>query len=389
MESYQRTLQVVPVNDYEVVTALAVGELLDICVPGRAFLPRAKNDPVMARLVRELWELHEMIQRDLTGRKLANAEGDLKEYVRDQWLRSNGKPAKGILPTITLYFPDNLGPVSEQLKIAAGTKGLLLDGESRVEAMLYLIEDEQTPKEIVDRLYSQRLPVHILHNIEPQQAASYFVDINGRGVQINANLLVARDLADEYGQIAARVFKGLEVELEGEKRQVGKKDTAVLTVLQARLMVAAIAHGVGAIQYGAKRIPLETKDGKIDQKRLEKAARTWLEMVFKGFGADAFKDKGQVLRSVPVLISIGALGRGFYTGSGEEQGKAHAFLADRKIDWSADRHWNGVCGKVNPTTERFSVGSGKEYAYATYKALMEKDSPAGKQIRTQDLAKAS
>lgn len=84
-------------------------------------------------------------------------------------------------------------------------------------------------------------------------------------------------------------------------------------------MVAAVVHGVGAIAYGAKPIPAEKKDGDkvmpIDFERGRDAAVTWFTQVFDQFGTDAFKDKNQVLRSVPVLGSIGALGQGYFSGA--------------------------------------------------------------------------
>ena len=99
------------------------------------------------------------------------------------------------------------------------------------------------------------------------------------------------------------------------------------------------------------------------------------------FRPDEFRDKGLILRSTPVSACIGALGKAFYDGTAAEQERALSVLADPDIDWSVGVHWNGVCGKVSPTTGRFAVGGGKEYAYATWNALFEEGSGAGKQIR--------
>jgi len=47
-----------------------------------------------------------------------------------------------------------------------------------------------------------------------------------------------------------------------------------------------------------------------------------------------------------------------------------AVLHDKKIDWSVGSHWLGVTGKVNPSSGRLSVSSGKESAHDTYRALV-------------------
>jgi hypothetical protein len=232
----------------------------------------------------------------------------------------------------------------------------------------------------VDKLLAKQVAVHIVHGIHEVTAiAKYFADLNGKGVRVNPNLVAMADYTDPFAEITKRVFEDLKLELETRQRQVPTRSSAVMTGLQARTMVAAVAKGVVAVQYGAKPIPA---DG-IDLPNLESVATTWLQRVFKRFGAASFRDKGMVLRSVPVSATLGALGHAFLDGSGEQQKAALEVLADKKIDWAAGPHWNGVAGKVNLETKRFAVGGAKEYAYATHRALSDPTSPVGKQIRHQ------
>jgi hypothetical protein len=69
--------------------------------------------------------------------------------------------------------------------------------------------------------------------------------------------------------------------------------------------------------------------------------------------------------------------------TGDEAGKvkALAILEDRRIDWSVSERWAGLAGKVDPVTEAFTVGGGKEYASQTWQALTDDDSPGWKRLR--------
>ena len=374
------------IDDHSFVTALSVHELLDLIVPGRAFLPRAKNDPVTERIVQSLVPFHDRIQRDLSGRKLINAKGDLKDYVLSEWIPEEGT---GILPPFVMWFSmkieviekEEYRPLSHAV-IPAGHKGILLDGESRVEACLYALEEVENSQ--VQSLLRKRVSVLVLHNVEVEKAAKWFADINGKGVGVNPNLLVARDFTDPWATVALDVFKKLDIPLEMNKRQVSVRSPAVITAMQARTMVAAIGLGLTAISYGAKRIP--TKDSKgqylMNWPRLKKAASGWLRDVFSLFTPAAFKDRERVLRSVPVLVSIGAIGRGLYSQDKGGLEVAKAFLSDDTIDWARGEHWAGIAGKLN-ARGTFSVGSGKEHAYATFRALTDPEDPGYERIRHQ------
>lgn len=374
------TIRVLEIDDYQATTALTVRELLNYVIPGRAFLPKAKNDPVTAREVRSLASYHRVIQRDLTGAKLTNARGPLRDYVLDEWLCTD-RPPRGVLPSFYVAFKEQLRYASpHELVIPPGTRGILLDAESRVESFLYIIEDPGTSEEVVAALYERRVQVGIYHGLPAEVAAKYFSDMNGRGVGVNATLIAGRDISDPYRQIAARVFEEkLGLELEYEKRQVGARSNAIMTVLQARLMVAAVAHGVNAVTYGAKKIPAAD----VNLERLEVAAHEWFRQMFTALPPADWRDQDKVLRAVPVMVSLAAMGRGFYTGDADEQARAHAFLADRSIDWSSGHHWGGIAGKVNASTGRFTVGSGKECAHATLRALRELGDASAIQVRRQ------
>ena len=389
--SYERTVAAMEIDDHSFATTLSVHELLDLVVPGRAFLPKAKNDPVTERIVQSLTPFHDRIQRDLSGRKLTNAKGDLKDYVLSEWIPEEGT---GILPPFVIWFSakiqvnrkEECRPLSHAV-MPAGCKALLLDGESRVEACLYALAEAEDSQ--VQLLLGKRVSVLALHNVQVEKAAKWFADINGKGVGVNPNLLMSRDFKDPWAIVALDVFRELDVPLEMDKRQVNVRSPAVITAMQARTMVAAIGIGLTAITYGAKRIPTKDSKGRdlVDWPRLEKAAKEWLRDVFSRFNPAAVKDRERVLRSVPVLVSIGAIGRGVYLQTENGLESAKTFLSDDSINWARGEHWAGIAGKLN-ARGTFSVGSGKENAYATFRALTDPEDPGYWRIRHQGRQRA-
>jgi hypothetical protein len=383
LETYSRTLAALQISEYEAVSTVTVEEFLELTVPGRAFLAKAKNDPLTQRVVDEMRDLHELIQRDLTGQKLKNARGDLPRYLVDEWLPQVDGPSLGIMGPVIVVTPVDLTWADDdktKLGLRAGQKFIIEDGESRGEAFLWLLEQPDMPEEIIEQMLAKKLTMVIHHGVPILTARKWFADINGKGVRVNANLIVARDLTDPYREIALKIFPELNADLEQDARQVKATGPEIFTVLQARLAVTAVAKGPSVVGYGAGRIPI---DG-VDFEKLEIAAKEWFAHVFETLGISSFKDKTKVLRSVPALAAVGAVGQAYYTGDEEARSRARGVIADSQIDWTAGPQWNGIVGKVNPNTGRFSVGSAKEYGNAAFNALTKTDTLAWRQVRHLD-----
>lgn len=401
--SYSREVYGIPVDEHQLVGAIEVGALLESVLPARAFGPKAKNDPMTQRLVDRYGEMHDLIQRDLAGRKASNAKNELRDYIEDEWIPEDGV---GVLPPMVLYLPDRLENTSlegcygmARYELPAGKKALILDGESRVESKLHIIEDPEVPAEVVDALLGKRIPVLFHHGIDVASARKYFADINGKGVGINPNLLVSADLTDPWVERARDLFGSLGIGIEEESRQVSVTNPAVLTMIQARTMFASVAHGVAAVSFGSKRIPNSVGGTAVDFDRLEAAARKHFERLFDHFSAERmgelglteddlakgrgelhpFKRRGLVLRSVPVMVALGALGRAYYDPDGDTP-DPEKVLTDDSISWLTGEHWAGIAGKINPSGN-FSVASGKESAYTAWRALTDPKDGAYRQIR--------
>jgi hypothetical protein len=379
---YSGHVSAMPLSEHEAAASMTVEEFLERTVAARSFLPKAKNDPLTQRVVDEMEELHDLIQRDLTGQKLKNARTELPTYITEEWLPEPvDGPSPGVMPPFVVVTPTGLDFIDEEetkLGIRAGQKFIIEDGESRGEAFLWLLEQSDTPEEIVATMLQKRIAVVIHHGVPVETAGKWFSDINGRGIGVNANLIVARDYTDPYRDAALAVFPEVGAPLEEKARQVKATGPEVFTVLQARLAVTALVKGAGAVGYGAGRIP---QNG-TDFAKLEQAATEWFKFVFDTLGVQAFKDKANVLRSVPMLVAIGAVGRPYYDGDASAKRAARTVIADQTIDWTVGKHWDGICGKVNPNTGNFAVGSAKEYGNAAVNALTKVGADVYNQIRS-------
>jgi hypothetical protein len=113
-------------------------------VPARAFLPKARNDPLTQRLVDEMRDLHDLIQRDLSGQKLKNARGDLARYIVEEWLpEPEDGPSAGVMGPFIVVTPTSLEFLESdptKLGLRAGQKFIIEDGESRGESFLWMLE---------------------------------------------------------------------------------------------------------------------------------------------------------------------------------------------------------------------------------------------------------
>jgi hypothetical protein len=363
--------------------------LQQLIVPVHEMVAR-RPSPGFRHDVERLRPLREAVQRDMSGSKMTNARRDLPVYIKDKAaltaLTHNGW--SGPVWTATLWLPKPLelyrGGVDAQDLVTEylldpTEKGFCLDMESRAFALEDLLNSAETP-EMRRAILDIPLIFLVYDGIDIKRAAQHFRDINGLGIGINASVLLSHDWGDPYMQVTRDVFGRLGLELEEQMRQVSARSEAIMTVVQARTMVSAVAHGITAVSFGARRIPTDVDGKPVDFGQLTSAATLWLGKVFTELRPEDFKDRSLVLGSAPVIASLGALGVPFYNGDAEAQQDAEAVLRSG-IDWSRGEHWAGFAGKVNPDTGRFSVSSGKESGHATYRAMTKAESSGYAQIR--------
>ena len=368
-------------QDTPKITTGTFNDLRSLTVPVTELVAR-RPSPTYLHMVEEIRPIRDLVQRDMSGAKVTNAKTKLPAYIGRK-LSPTGQWMGPVWP-FTLWLPDALEAEGDSngaltnYQLDSTNLGFYLDGESRAFALEMMILEEEDPDR---RKALMNIPVTamIYDGIAVERAAQHFRDTNGLGVGINSALLLGHDYEDRWMEVTRKVFADLGVPLEEQSRQVKANSTAVLTVVAARAMVAAVARGISAVQYGAGSIPTTVEREEIDFTKVESAATAWLGHMFTTLGVTGFKNKELVLRAVPVSAALGALGRPFYTADLDGQFSAKAVLTSG-IDWSAGAHWSGIAGKVNPNGA-FSVGSGKENGYATFRALTDRADPGYKTIR--------
>lgn len=363
---------------FEAVTILPFAVAAEITVSSSAFQPNARLSPIESTAVEELRPHFERVQRILAGQKKSNVAGALREYIdkRVMELDDDGFP-KGWLPSSVIYFPKRLTIQNGVAIVPPGVRGILFDGDSRHESKLNSL-GQAKEKAHRDALLSHETAYQILHGVPVTKARPWFSDVNGRAVVVNANLLIGREEEDVYARVSRIVFEKHAVGLEIEKRQVAPSSDKVLTALQARTFVAAMALGVSrAVQAGAKPLPQDD----VNAQALEDGAVEYLDELLARFSPDLLKSREMVLRATPVLACLGALGAPWVDGDEDGKARALAILDDDRIDWSVGERWAGLAGKVNPATGVFTVGGGKEYASQTWAALTMEGSPSWGRLR--------
>lgn len=381
------------------VTKMTVADLLDITLRPMAFQPKATNDPATARLVKEMGRLGPLIWRDLQGRKLRNARGPLRDYIIEEWLSEGGD---GVLGSFAIGFNYELnfrnleggGGLIGVADLESGSKAVLVDGASRVEAFNQILNDRHHDSNVAietqNRLLAKKIVVIVHHGSSSEALEKRFIDLNGRGIRGNPALATVAASGDRWATVASDVFKGLQLELD-EKRQVSASSNAVMTVAQGRLMVIAMFHGPAAVNYGPRPAPLtrhrdESRE-EVDFDKLSDAADKWLRLVVGGLsdrdGRDLLRARSCVVRSVPVLLSLGALGQPFYSGTDDERLRAESCLNDPEIEWTVGPHWHGLAGTWKADKQRFVMGSAKELGYRCFKAIADPGADGYSRIRKQ------
>jgi hypothetical protein len=369
-------------KDTPKITTGTVNDLRALTVPVTELVAK-KPSPTYRHVVEEIRPIRDLVQRDMSGAKSTNAKTKLPAYI-ERKLSHTGEWS-GPVWSFTLWLPDALRRRNQeeeplgQYELDPTNLGFFLDGESRAYSLERLVLEEDDP-ERRRALLDIPVAIQVYDGIPVERAAQHFRDTNGLGVGITSALLLGHDYEDPWMDVTRKVFAELGIPLEEQARQVKANSPAILTVVAARAMVAAVARGIGAVQYGAGAIPTEIDGQPVNFTKLESAAVAWLNQVFSTLGVTAFKDKNLVLRAVPLVAAIGALGRPFYTDDIDGQMKAKAILAS-SIDWSAGQAWAGIAGKTN-AAGTFSVGSAKENGYAAYKALTDPNDIGYQRLRS-------
>lgn len=325
-------------------------------------------------------DIHELIQRALTGSKKSNAE-KYRKYIEGI---VNGTSI-GVLPPMHLWCRDQLKRVRNQsgtfIIVPHGERLLAIDGETQLSAHWKLDANQNVSPEQRQRHRELPLGAIIHHGIDTQHARQYFHDLNVLAVRPNTSLSLGMDTHDPITQIVDDVETSLPTltgRVEKQARQLTKTSNKIVTLQNLRQMVINTAKGISGIQYGARPVPLDD----IDQDDLGKVATGWIDTYFDTYFKEITARNAYLASSGAVIAAVGAMGHRLLEARTEDRQRvAEQLLTTLKdVDWSKGEHWSGIAGNI---TSRgvFSVKGTKEVAYAVHTALTDPTSASYQTIR--------
>jgi hypothetical protein len=166
-----------------------------------------------------------------------------------------------------------------------------------------------------------------------------------------------------------------------QKRQLGAKDSHVLTISALRASIVCFLQGVNGIQNQTKPVEIDAAHAE----ELRDAALMWFKTATEAVGGALLPDhRAHTFASSPsVWCAIGALGHDTLVElAGEKFEKnvtsaslEHAFKAAaesklRGVDWVRGAHWLSV-GAKQSQSGAISLGGPKETGTLLHKALKE------------------
>lgn len=369
----------IPVNDHTFLAVTKFNQLSGIMRNPRDLQPNVKRTGYDAEEVQEEADLHDLVQRALTGSKRSNVPS-YASYIEDVVM--GRRP--GVLPPMHLWSRDALAevrnPENAYLLVPDGMRLLAIDGETQLTAHFQV---HGTPiQELRQAHGSYPLGAVIHHGVSVSEARQYFHDLNVLAVRPSTSLSLSMDTADPLMKIVGDLEASIPFltgRVDKQARQLTKTSTKVLTIHALRQMTVNVAKGIAGIQYGAKPAPVDD----LDLQDVFQVARLWLTAVFNTFTAEVTDRETYLIGASPVLAAIGALGnRVFQAPPTQRQDVLDEELGSLKaVDWRKVDHWVGIAGKRTPKGA-FSVSGTKEVGYSIYNVLADPDNPNFGRVRS-------
>jgi hypothetical protein len=321
------------------------------------------------------------IQRPVAGAKARN----IKPYAEYQVELARGEHW-GIVPPRILWTEEQIVfvRVNGQLMAAipAGTKAYILDGETGKAAADEARKDEPKVDEI-------DVAIVWVYGLPRDFASQAHHDLNLLGTRPTIPVALSLDRRDAITDVAKKIARGgaLADRVVMDKRQVSVTDAAngkVMTLASLRGFVLGIALGKSAI--GRATSPVR-RDELPNVDRLRSVAELYADKIcLHEVLNKELADRASMLSVGAVQVVVGTLAHELLLGelNDTEVNERLALIVEglTKVKWERGARWNGIGGKINPTTNKFSVGGSKEYGYAIYRALTDENDPAFAQVRS-------
>ncbi len=366
-------------NDHTFLAVTKFNQLQGIMRNPRDLQPNVKRAGYDAEELQEEADLHELVQRALSGSKKSNVPS-YASYIEDVVMERR----RGVLPPMHLWSSDELEEVVNgphtYLLVPDGYRLLAIDGETQLTAHFH-VHGTQEP-ELRKRHGDYSLAAVIHHGVQVSDARQYFHDLNVLAVRPSTSLSLAMDTADPLMKVVGDLEAAIPFltgRVDKQARQLTKSSTKVVTIHALRQMTVNVAKGIAGIQYGAKPAPVED----LDLDDVFKVARDWLSAVFNTFSAEIVDRETYLIGSSPVLAAIGALGNKILQAPSFDRGRVleEQLASIRNVDWRKSERWTGLAGKMTPKGA-FSVSGTKEVGYSIYNVLADADNPNYGRVRT-------
>jgi DNA sulfur modification protein DndB len=336
-----------------------------------------------ADTIAEEAQLHELVQRALTGNKKANV-ARYSTYIEEVVTSAR----QGVLPPLHLWSMDALDIVPladvQYAVVPNGRRLLAIDGETQLTAHFELRRRSEPETRDLHGAYPMAAVVH--HGISVDMARQYFHDLNVLAVRPNTSLGLSMNTADPVMQVVADVERRVGYvngRVERMARQLAKSSPKVITMQTLRQMVVNVAKGIAGIQYGARPVPVED----IDLGEVTDVAVAWFDLFFSTFSSEIADRESHLVSSSSVLAGVGAMGNSILDAPHHERSALMERLIAslREVDWRKAEHWAGIAGRFTPKGI-FSVSGTKEVGYAVFNALADPEHPTYRTIRRGPVA---
>ncbi len=395
---YGMPLPALTFRDYAAIGVAPWAPLARI-IPDPLLEESAAAQRAASRHAREHAALRSEVQRLLKG----TAKGrNVDEYALYIALGIQGKRGRRwSTPPLCLWSSEPLtftedNTVTGYLPLTAHV--VAVDGEAQVAALHQISEDpgryELAPAQI-DEL---RVPFELYWDISADDARQIFHDRNWHGVPVAKTLALSMDQFDLATGIAQRLMADVKVSVDGRtaslsefvsltKRQVSGPEWITLSGL--RSLVTTTLLGRPGIAASATAVSERSLPSGVDA---DEAAREATGIIAEIITSLAGKfAAGTAITAPACLAGIGVAAHEVMPWSADEGNPRRTSSALLDIHnaghWERDPDvWDGIAGRRTPAGAITFGGGVKDSGGRVADALLNPDSPAGRQIRRRGLA---
>lgn len=371
-------------DSHRFLTGLRVAQL-----PNVFLNPYVAENPVVLQAlpqVRKFAERRELVQRLMkTQAKKRKNVAAYRTYIQETIA---GRRA-GSMPPIEGWTPEKIEVVGGTAYLPWGEQLVAFDSDTQLCAWFDLLQSDD------EQVLNYVVPV-VIHSARPTEwAQQQLHDRNTYGVKMSSSEALERDSYDPVTALTRRVIDASRLRVATNARQLGAKDSEQVTLSALRQGVLTTVAGRPGIQLGSKPYELPTSVG--EQQLTAAVTDVWVRIVqvVEPY-LDAAGRKTTVLPAPSIMAGIGVLANACMPDGIRREDVSALSVVEvverlKSVRWDrvvptpngTQYPWDGIAGKANQALGRFAVGGAKEFAYNVADALLNPDSPRGRQVRAE------